>query len=266
MAREEPTERALRALSAEIIRCRRCPRLVAWREAVARKRRAAYRDWTYWGKPVPGFGDLAARLIVVGLAPAAHGGNRTGRVFTGDPSAQFLMGGLCRAGFANQPSSLHRDDGLKLRDAYILAAVRCVPPDNRPTPEEFVQCAPFLVREVRLLRKARIILALGQQAYTAVLRFARSDWGAPRRSPKFFHGQRVGFGEDRPVLLASYHPSPRNTQTGKLTPEMFDKLLEMVRRELGAERGDTHGGSSSNSHLRQGSNSTRPSWNPVMYN
>jgi len=223
---------SLASLSLDIIHCRRCPRLVAWREAVGRKKRAAFRDQVYWARPVPGFGDPNGRLAVVGLAPAAHGGNRTGRVFTGDPSAQFLFGGLHRAGFANQPTSLHRDDGLALKNAYIFAAVRCAPPDNRPTPEEFARCAPFLAREFRLLTRLRVVLALGAQAYAAVIRFAQAEWGVALKPPKFAHSARFKPGRGRPLIVASYHPSPRNTQTGKFTAAMSDWLLADVKREL----------------------------------
>jgi uracil-DNA glycosylase len=186
--------------------CRRCPRLVAWREEVAQKKRAAYRDWEYWGKPVPGFGDLHARILLVGLAPAAHGGNRTGRVFTGDSSGDFLFSALHQYGFANQPTSLHREDGLALKDLYIAAVCRCAPPDNRPLPEEMLACRPFLLREMDLLKEAQGIVVLGQIAFENVLAIYRQKGHViPKLS--FGHNLFYSLGEGLPWLLSSYHPS-----------------------------------------------------------
>jgi uracil-DNA glycosylase family 4 len=201
---------------------------VQWREQVALQKRAAYRDWEYWAKPLPGFGDPHARLLVVGLAPAAHGGNRTGRIFTGDRSGDWLFRAMYRAGFANQPTSEHREDGLQLRDAYVVAAVRCAPPDNRPLPDERANCAPYLERELSLLQP-RVIVALGGMATeTIVHRFAI------RPRPKFGHGVEVplpGGG----TLLCSYHPSQQNTFTGRLTEAMLDAVFSRARALLAAE-------------------------------
>ena len=217
---------ALADLTAEIVACRRCPRLVAWREAVARDKVARFRDDDYWGRPVPGFGDAAARILLVGLAPAAHGGNRTGRVFTGDASGDFLWPALWRAGLASASASRRSDDGLTLRGAYIAAAVRCAPPANRPTPEERDTCAPFLVREVALLPELRVAVALGAFAWDAALKTlagpgAGTAAAGPR--PRFGHGAEASVG--RITLLGSYHPSQQNTFTGRLTPAMFDAVI-----------------------------------------
>jgi uracil-DNA glycosylase family 4 len=215
---------ALAALTREVVACRACPRLVEWREGVAREKRAAFRDEEYWGRPLPGFGDPRARLLIVGLAPAAHGGNRTGRIFTGDRSGDWLFGALYRTGYANQPTSVRRDDGLELRDAYIAAAVRCAPPSNRPTPEERDRCLPYLVRELDLLDRVRVIVALGQFAYDAaarVLAAAGSPLPVPR--PRFGHGVEVGSAPA--VVLCCYHPSQQNTFTGKLTEAMLDDVF-----------------------------------------
>jgi len=213
----------------EIVACRQCPRLVVFRERVAREKKRAFAHEAYWGRPVPGFGDPRARLLVVGLAPAAHGSNRTGRVFTGDRSAAFLVRALYRTGFATQPTSTHRGDGLAYRDAFITAAVRCVPPDNRPTPPERERCRPFLLRELRLLSNLRAILALGGFAWEASLDTAAELYGAPRSRVPFAHGACAVLGPGRPLVYASYHPSPQNTNTGKLTGAMFEELLERVR-------------------------------------
>lgn len=219
-----------------MVSCRRCPRLVAYREQVARNKREQYRDWCYWGKPVPGFGDPDARFLIVGLAPAAHGGNRTGRVFTGDKSGDFLIASLCRAGFSNRPTSFSRDDGLKLRDAYLTAAVKCVPPENKPNTHEIAGCSRFLEREIELFRKAVVVLCLGQVAYRATLNAMTTHYQLKRPVPKFRHGLEVSFGSELPRVFASYHPSPRNTQTGKLTERMFLSLLSRVRRIVEQDR------------------------------
>ena len=218
----------LEKLHREIVACRACPRLVEWREEVARVKRRAYRDWNYWGQPVPGFGDPRARLIIIGLAPAAHGANRTGRVFTGDRSGDFLFAGLHRAGFASQPRSEHREDGLALKDAFIVAAARCAPPDNKPLPEELARCAPFLDREMALL-PARVLLALGAIGWNAALASLDREGvglGSPR--PAFGHGAEVALPGGR-TLMGCYHVSQQNTQTGRLTPAMFDAVMDRVR-------------------------------------
>jgi uracil-DNA glycosylase family 4 len=209
---------------------------VEWREQVAREKRRAYRDWTYWGRPVPGFGDPRARLVVIGLAPAAHGANRTGRVFTGDRSGDFLFAGLYRAGFANQPLSQHREDGLRLTDAFITASARCAPPDNKPLPEELARCAPFLDRELALL-PARVLLALGAIGWNATLGWLeRAGWRLPSPRPAFGHGAELAL-PGAPVLLGCYHVSQQNTQTGRLTPAMFDTILARVGGLIGERQG-----------------------------
>jgi uracil-DNA glycosylase family 4 len=210
---------SLVALDAEVVACRRCPRLVAWREQVAREKRAAYRDEEYWGRPVPGFGDPDARLVIVGLAPAAHGGNRTGRMFTGDRSGDFLYGSLWRMGLANQPSSVRRGDGLELRDVYITAPVRCAPPGNRPLPEERDNCRPYLVRELGLLTRWRVLVALGGFGFGVV-----SDILGLRPRPRFGHGVEVDLGGGR-WLVGCYHVSQQNTFTGRLTEPMLDAVF-----------------------------------------
>ena len=214
---------SLAALHDEIVACRACPRLVEWREEVAREKRAAYRDQEYWGRPVPGFGDPYARLVIVGLAPAAHGANRTGRVFTGDRSGDWLFGAMHRAGFANQPTAEHRDDGLALLDAYVLAAVRCPPPKNRPTTGERDRCRPFLERELALLPHKRVLLALGGWALGVL---ASVEGLRPR--PKFGHGAEFELPDGR-VVLCSYHPSQQNTFTRRLTEPMFDAVFARAR-------------------------------------
>ena len=216
---------ALLALTAEIVACRRCPRLVAWREQVAREKVARFRDEEYWGRPVPGFGDVDARILIVGLAPAAHGGNRTGRVFTGDASGDFLWPALHRAALADRPSSRRADDGLTLTDVYIAAAVRCAPPANKPTIRERDTCAPFLVRELALLSSVRVVLALGAFGWDAALRALGGVGHRPAAGgkPRFGHGAEAGIGPC--VLLGSYHPSQQNTFTGRLTPGMFDAVI-----------------------------------------
>jgi uracil-DNA glycosylase family 4 len=215
-------------LDAEVTGCRRCPRLVAWREEVAATRRRAYRDEVYWGRPVPGFGDRSARVLVVGLAPAAHGANRTGRMFTGDSSGDFLYGALNRAGFANRPVSRARGDGLALQDLYISAVCRCAPPDNRPAPGEIGNCLPYLEREMALLPDLRVIVALGRIAFDGVLAVYRGQGHAVARLP-FGHGLVQRLGEGLPWLVSSYHPSRQNTQTGRLTEAMFDQVWAEVR-------------------------------------
>ncbi|MCS7038825.1 MAG: uracil-DNA glycosylase [Caldilineales bacterium] len=221
----------LAALHEEIIACARCPRLVAWREGVAATKRRAFRDDVYWARPLPGFGDPNGRLLIVGLAPAAHGGNRTGRIFTGDSSGDFLMAALHRAGFANQPTSRSRDDGLELRDAFITAAVRCAPPANKPTPDEIRTCRAFLARETALLPNTRVVLALGRIAFDAIFDLWREQSLTASR-PAFAHGLVLTLPPPWPTLVASYHPSRQNTQTGRLTPAMLDQVLARVRERL----------------------------------
>ncbi|MCI4336748.1 MAG: uracil-DNA glycosylase [Thermoplasmata archaeon] len=216
-------------LREEVVACRACPRLVAYRERVAHDRKREFRDQEYWGRPVPGFGDPNARLVVVGLAPAAHGSNRTGRVFTGDRSAAFLVGGLHDAGFANQPTSLQRGDGLRYTDLYLTAAVRCVPPDNHPKPEEKAHCRPFLEREFVLLSRTRSYLALGGFAWESTLDAAARVHNVARPRVAFEHGACASLGPGKPLVWGSYHPSPQNTNTGKLTRPMFVGLLEQIR-------------------------------------
>jgi uracil-DNA glycosylase len=214
---------ALAALSAEIVACRRCPRLVEWRERVAREKVARFRDETYWGRPLPGFGDPEARILLLGLAPAAHGGNRTGRVFTGDASGDFLWAALNAAGLADRAASRRADDGLTLTDTYIAAAVRCAPPANKPTIEERDACAPFLVREIEILDRIEVIVALGAFGWEAALRALAAHGHAARPKPRFGHGAEVAIGPY--VLLGSYHPSQQNTFTGRLTAPMFQTVL-----------------------------------------
>lgn len=209
----------LTALHDEIVQCRKCPRLVAWREQVAVEKRASYADDDYWARPVPGFGDPAARIVVVGLAPAAHGGNRTGRVFTGDRSGDFLFASMFRCGLANQPTSVWRDDGLELRGAYVAAAVRCAPPANKPTIAERDTCEPYLVREFALLDRVRVVVPLGQFGYDAVCRVLDV-----RPRPRFGHGIEVET-DDGVTIVCSFHPSQQNTFTGKLTPDMLDSVF-----------------------------------------
>ena len=208
--------------------CERCPRLRAYCRQIAQQRRRAFHDQVYWGKPVPGFGDPQARILIAGLAPAAHGANRTGRMFTGDRSGDFLYAALHRFGFANQATSRSRDDGLQLTDIYITAALRCAPPANKPTPEEINNCRPYLIEELRLLKRVQVIVALGKLAFDNVLIALKScDVDVPRPKPMFGHGQinRIG----RYTLIASYHPSQRNTSTGLLTRAMFDRIFEQAQ-------------------------------------
>lgn len=218
----------LAALTEEIVACRMCSRLVDWREKIGGQKRASYRDWNYWAKPVPSFGDPEAPLVLLGLAPAAHGGNRTGRVFTGDPSASFLTSAMHQAGLANQPTSEHRDDGLVLTGAYVCAAVRCVPPGDRPTPAEQSACLPYLVRELKLLPNLKVIMVLGHIAFRAGLQ-TLSEIAGERLRGKFMHGEVYRFGTSLPAMVASYHPSPRNTNTGVLTMDSLVKVLEQAK-------------------------------------
>jgi len=227
---EEPV--LLRALNHEIVACEKCPRLVRYREKVARQKRRAFREWTYWGKPVPGFGDAQAQLLILGLAPAAHGANRTGRMFTGDRSGDFLYAALHKAGFANQSTSLHRDDGLRLKDAYISATCRCAPPDNKPLPEEISNCRGYLEREIEIL-KPKAVLALGKIAWDAYLEILK--WRgviASRSLFKFAHGAEAEVVPGLPRLFGVYHPSQQNTQTGRVTPAMYASVLRRIRRFL----------------------------------
>jgi uracil-DNA glycosylase family 4 len=216
----------------EIIHCRKCPRLVPYLEKVARVKRRAYRDWTYWGRPVPAFGDPDARLMIIGLAPGAHGANRTGQMFTGDRSGDFLYEQMYRAGFASQPQSKRADDGLVLKDALISAAIRCAPPDNKPLPEEIRNCRPYLERELALLRP-RAILALGGIALNTYLDLLKArGLTASRAAYPFSHGAEFALPGDLPRIFAAYHPSQQNTQTGRLTPAMFARVLKKIRKFL----------------------------------
>lgn len=219
---------AISDLEETITTCRRCPRLVAWREQVAREKRRAYRDQEYWGKPVPGFGDPSARLLIVGLAPGAHGSNRTGRMFTGDASGDFLYPALFRAGFASQPHALHRGDGLTLNDCFISAVGRCAPPDNKPTRDEIANCLPYLKQEMNLLSNLQGIVALGSIAFNEIV----SLLGLKSSGYAFGHGHFYQPGGGLPWILTSYHPSRQNTQTGRLTTEMFDSIWKTVQDKL----------------------------------
>ncbi len=233
--RKSDAFRDLQNLQEQVIQCRRCPRLVEYREVVAKTKRRAYLDWEYWGRPVPSFGDPAARVLVIGLAPAAHGANRTGRMFTGDSSGNFLYRVLHRAGFASQPTSVSRDDGLRLKDLYITAAIRCCPPGNKPLPQEFANCRPYLERELDLLPNVAVVVTLGKLAHDTYLTILKSRGAISRRSAyPFRHGAVYKFGQGLPTLIASYHPSQQNTQTGKLLEPMFLRIFEAAKKAAAA--------------------------------
>jgi uracil-DNA glycosylase len=222
----------LRALDREIVECEKCPRLVFYREKVAQEKRRAFLEWTYWGKPVAGFGDSRAQVLILGLAPAAHGANRTGRMFTGDRSGDFLYAALHKAGFANQPTSLHRDDGLQLKNAYITATCRCAPPDNKPLPQEIANCRGYLEREMEIL-KPKAILVLGKIAWDGYLEILKQRGViASRALYKFAHGAEAEMAKGAPRLFGAYHPSQQNTQTGRVTPAMYATVLWRVRSFL----------------------------------
>jgi len=227
-------DQEIKKLQASVVACSRCPRLREYCERVARERKRAHRDEVYWGRPVPGFGDPAARVLIVGLAPAAHGGNRTGRVFTGDSSGDFLMRALHRAGFANIPTSVHANDGLVLTGAYIAAAVRCAPPDNTPLPSEIDNCLPWLEAEWGQLPHLRAIVALGRIAFDASLRVLGARGAVVRPRPPFGHGLVHRFPSPFPALVSSYHPSRQNTNTRRLTPEMLEAVFQSVRLLIGS--------------------------------
>jgi uracil-DNA glycosylase len=225
-------ESLLQIIAEEVCACRKCPRLVKYREKVAREKRRAYREWEYWGRGIPGFGDAQAKLFILGLAPAAHGGNRTGRVFTGDRSGDFLFKALYKAGFANQAASLHRNDGLQLKNVYIAATVRCAPPANKPLPDEIRNCREYLKRELALLRP-KAILALGKIAWDAYLEIQKQDGRiASRAAYDFGHGAEVEIASDLPRLFGIYHPSQQNTQTGRVTEAMYAQVLRRIRKFL----------------------------------
>jgi uracil-DNA glycosylase family 4 len=229
MANKSPL---LKILDEEIVACRKCPRLVEYREKVAREKRRAFREWTYWGKPVPGFGDARAQLLILGLAPAAHGANRTGRVFTGDRSGDFLYAALYKAGFANQPTSVRSGDGLQLKNAYIAATIRCAPPANKPLPSEIANCRSYLVRELEILQP-RAVLALGKIAWDAYLEILKQrGLIASRAAFQFAHGAETELPGDGARLFGVYHPSQQNTQTGRVTPVMYAQVLRRIQRFL----------------------------------
>ncbi|HET7207873.1 MAG TPA: uracil-DNA glycosylase [Terriglobales bacterium] len=231
--RELPAADWLRVLNAAVVGCTRCPRLVAFREKIAREKRRAYLDCEYWGKPVPGFGDPNARVLILGLAPGAHGSNRTGRPFTGDSSGNFMYPVLHRTGFANQARATHWGDGLELKDAYITAAVRCAPPDNKPSPKEIANCAPYLDREIDGLSNVKIIVALGRIGFDAYLNYLKRRGQITTKAAYLFaHGAKYKMPDGR-ILLASYHPSNQNTNTGKLTEQMFTEIFREAARLVG---------------------------------
>jgi uracil-DNA glycosylase len=226
----KPADHWLVELNAEVVSCTRCLRLVEYREKIAREKRRAYRDCEYWGKPVPGFGDPAARVLILGLAPGAHGSNRTGRPFTGDASGNFMYPVLYETGFANQPTATSREDGLRLKDLYITAAVRCAPPDNKPLPEELVNCAEYLDREISGMKNLKVVVALGKIGFDAYLnRLKRLSLLASKAAYVFQHGAKYQMPDGK-ILLASYHPSNQNTQTGKLTRAMFLEIFKEAAR------------------------------------
>jgi uracil-DNA glycosylase len=228
-----PGNSVLAVLHEEVVACRKCPRLVDHCETIGRDKRRAYVDWEYWAKPVPGFGDPNARLLILGLAPGAHGSNRTGRPFTGDKSGEFMYPVLHRTGFASQATALHREDGLRLMDAYITAAVRCAPPENKPTPEEIAACAPFLTREIGALKNLKVVVALGKIGFEAYLNFAkRQGLISSKKEYVFGHGAQYKM-PNGVVLIASYHPSNQNTATGKLTEKMFREVFEKAKKLIG---------------------------------
>jgi uracil-DNA glycosylase family 4 len=218
-------------LNNTIINCCKCPRLVEYRESVAKKKKRAYQDWVYWGKPVPAFGDIRGRILVVGLAPGPHGSNRTGRMFTGDASGVFLFTALHKAGFANQAASLSREDGLKLNDLMISAVCRCVPPDNKPSPVEITNCLPYLEQEISLMENQQGFVALGRLAFEKIIKIYQS-WGRAIPRFEFKHGSVYKLGCDLPWVVASYHPSQQNTQTGRLTVKMFDEVWQKAKASL----------------------------------
>jgi uracil-DNA glycosylase len=223
----------LKILNQEIVACVRCPRLVAYRAEIGRVKRRAYRDWDYWAKPIPGFGDPRARLLLIGLAPGAHGANRTGRMFTGDSSGDFLYKVLYATGFASQPTSTSRDDGLKLIDAYISAVARCAPPDNKPKLDEIRACRPYLERDLELLKRVEVVVALGRLAFDSYLGILREQGKIVRRSAFVFgHNAAYETGPGQPLLISSYHPSQQNTSTGKLTEAMFRDVFDRARLRL----------------------------------
>lgn len=226
---------SLAAVARDVVACTRCPRLRRYCERVAATRKPEFANWSYWGRPVPGFGDPNAGLLVVGLAPAAHGGNRTGRMFTGDRSGDWLFRAMYRAGFANQPTSVQRGDGLRLVGAYLTAPVRCAPPDNKPLPEEIGRCVPYLERELALLPRARVVVALGRIGFDVCRRLLAAR-GVPTRSLRFGHGAVHDLRPRGPVLIASYHPSRQNTNTGKLTEPMLDGVFQQARAVLAGEQ------------------------------
>lgn len=234
---EHTTELAkIEELHAQIVGCNDCPRLRMWCEEVAEQKVKRYRDEAYWGKPVPGFGDPNARLIVLGLAPGAHGANRTGRVFTGDESGVWLYGALHQFGFATQPNAVHREDGLQLTDAYISNIVRCAPPDNKPNAEEIQTCQTYLIEEFRLLRQKKVVLALGKIAFDNYLKLLKAE-GKSVKGLTFAHGACYTFDDGSPAILVSYHPSQQNTRTGKLTREAWEAVFQQARQLLGGNEG-----------------------------
>jgi uracil-DNA glycosylase family 4 len=231
VVRKKMPSMEIERLNQTIIRCRKCPRLVEFREMVAIKKKKAYRDWVYWGRPVPAFGDITGRVLVVGLAPGPHGSNRTGRMFTGDASGVFLFSALHRAGFANQSESSSREDGLKVHDMLISAVCRCAPPENKPNGDEINNCVPYLEQEIRLMKNLQGLVALGRIAFDNCLKIYRR-WGMEVPRFEFMHGGVYRLGERKPWLIASYHPSQQNTQTGRLTVEMFDQIWEKAHSRL----------------------------------